>query len=67
MALYNEIGECSSDPADWDDEDEDESGVSPKYCQWGTSDGKIFMPSSKTVSKLTPGVYEIDMSPQVGL
>jgi GTPase SAR1 family protein len=58
-----------SNSCDEYDEDDDlvEKDMSPKYCQWGTSDGKIFMPSSKTVNKLTPGVYEIDMSPQIGL
>lgn len=48
-------------------ENEDEIELSQKYCQWGTSDGKIFMPSSKTVNTLTPGVYEISMSQQLGL
>lgn len=46
---------------------EDDVNLSQNYCQWGTSDGKIFMPSSKTVNILTPGVYEINMSQQLGL
>ena len=47
--------------------DEPEEDIKPKYCQWGTSDGRIFLPSSKTVNKLTPGVYEIKMNSNVGL
>lgn len=37
------------------------------YCQWSTSDGKRFVPSSKTSENLTPGVYDIQQSPHVGL
>jgi len=46
---------------------DDEAVIIPKYCQWGTSDGVNFLPSSKTVNFLTPGVYEIDSSPQTGI
>lgn len=53
-------GECSR----FDDEEDD---IDPKFCQWGTSDGRIFLPSSKTVAELTPGVYEIDNSPNLGI
>lgn len=45
----------------------EEEVIDPKFVQWGTSDNRIFIPSSKTVTKLTPGVYEIDQSPQFGL
>jgi Cdc6-like AAA superfamily ATPase len=37
------------------------------YCQWSTADNIIFKPTSQTCEKLIPGVYEIDMSPNVGL
>lgn len=37
------------------------------YCQWSTADNIIFKPTTKTCDKLIPGVYEIDMSPNVGL
>lgn len=49
------------------DVDEGESEISPKYVQWGTSDGTIFLPSSKTMDCLTPGVYEIDSNSQTGV
>ena len=39
----------------------------PKYVQWGTSDNRIFLPSSKTVGKLIPGVYEVKIASQIGL
>lgn len=37
------------------------------YCQWNSSDGKIFVPANKTVQTLPPGVYEVDISPNIGL
>lgn len=37
------------------------------YCQWSTSDGKIYIPTSKTVETLTPGVYEIFQSSSAGI
>ena len=37
------------------------------FCQWSTSDGKRFFPSSKTVERLTPGVYDIRVSANSGL
>lgn len=46
---------------------EEDDDINPRYCQWGSSDGKIFLPTSKTIDILTPGVYEIDSSPQAGL
>lgn len=36
-------------------------------CQWTTSDGKRFVPASKTCDKLTPGVYEIMHSQNIGI
>lgn len=55
---------AGSDP--FDDEKEEE-GFLKSYVHWTTSDGRIFIPASKTVPKLTPGVYEIDVSPNIGL
>lgn len=37
------------------------------YCQWSTSDGKRFVPTSTTYDKLTPGVYDILFSNTVGI
>ena len=37
------------------------------YCQWTTSDGKRYIPSSKTSKKLTPGVYDIVHNPNIGV
>lgn len=56
----------------WDGFDDDEVSNSllsnmTGYCQWSTSDGKRFIPSSKTVEKLTPGVYDINSAPNIGL
>lgn len=44
-------------------------GLNPNtnYCQWSTSDDKRFLPTSKTVDKLVPGVYDICMHPNIGL
>lgn len=41
--------------------------LSNGYVQWSTADGKRFIPSSKTAEKLTPGVYEIQSCPQIGI
>lgn len=35
--------------------------------QWTTSDGKRFVPASQTAQKITPGVYEIQMSQSIGI
>ncbi len=37
------------------------------YCQWSTSDNRVFLPSSKTVPVLTPGVYDIQSVPNTGI
>lgn len=55
---------ASADP--FDDEKEEE-GFLKSYVHWTTSDGRIFLPAAKTTPKLTPGVYEIDVSPNIGL
>jgi hypothetical protein len=50
-----------------DDEDEFENQVTQSYSQWTTSNGRVYVPASLTKSKLPPGVYEIDSSPNIGL
>lgn len=51
---------------DEDDFDEDNE-YDPQYVQWGSSDGSIFLPASKTVKELPPGCYEINYNSQMGL
>ena len=38
-----------------------------KVVQWSSSDGRIFIPTATTTPFLTPGYYEIDCSPEVGI
>jgi len=52
---------------DDDDDEFDEDELTKAYCQWTTHNGKIFVPASKTKIRLTPGVYEIDSNPNIGL
>lgn len=50
------------------DDDSTESPFINGGCtQWSTSDDKIFIPTTVTVPKLKPGVYEVDRSANVGL
>jgi hypothetical protein len=44
-----------------------ENRILKGLVQWTTSDDKSFVPSSQTRAKITPGVYEILQSPQVGI
>lgn len=44
------------------EDDEIGSLIEQGFCQWSTSDGRIFCPTSSTTNSLTPGVYEIGMS-----
>lgn len=37
------------------------------YCQWSTSDGKRYIPSSKTAKTLIPGVYDIVHNNTIGI
>jgi Cdc6-like AAA superfamily ATPase len=37
------------------------------YAQWSTADEGVFVPTSKTVPVLAPGVYEVRMSQTLGL
>lgn len=50
-----------------DDDDGEEEGLLNSYVHWTTSDGRVFIPAAKTTPKLTPGVYEIDQSQNIGL
>lgn len=47
--------------------DEDDEKITSAYVQWTTSDNIIFVPASRTKEMLTPGVYEISVSPQIGI
>lgn len=44
----------------------DEKDRIGKHIQWSTHDNKIFVPTSKTKQKLTPGVYDIKQDPSIG-
>lgn len=52
---------------DDEEDDFDEESLTEAYCQWTSHNGKIFVPASKTKVRLTPGVYEIDSNPHIGL
>jgi hypothetical protein len=41
--------------------------IKQSYVQWSTCDGKVFCPANLTVDTITPGVYEIDSSPSIGI
>lgn len=49
------------------DDDLDDVDYDPQYNQWGSSDGSIFLPASKTTKHLPPACYEIDYNSQMGL
>jgi len=48
-------------------EDEDEEKITSSYVQWTSSDNTVFVPASRTKQKLVPGVYQISVSPQIGM
>ncbi|CAE7860226.1 dnaE [Symbiodinium microadriaticum] len=48
-------------------EDSSAEEITNSYVQWTTSDGNVFVPASSTKDILTPGVYEVHASPQVGI
>jgi ATPase family associated with various cellular activities (AAA) len=50
-----------------DEEDDIEEQVASNYCQWTSHNGKLFVPSGRTKTRLVPGVYEIGSSPNIGL
>lgn len=41
--------------------------IARNLVQWSTGDNKLYVPSSKTVPKLSSGVYEIKESPSMGI
>lgn len=51
--------------------DEDEEAKSPKFtgakCQWSSGNGRVFVPCSKTIPKLRPGLYDVGISPSIGV
>lgn len=49
------------------DEEKEDEGFLKTYVHWTTSDGRVFIPAAKTKPRLTPGVYEINLSPNIGL
>lgn len=51
----------------FDSDEKKEQDFLNSYVHWTTSDNRIFVPASKTTKKLVPGVYEIDVSPNIGL
>jgi hypothetical protein len=59
-------GAYNSTPLE-DDEDGDKKEQLKGLERWTTGDGKRFVPASRTVEKLDPGVYEIQTSPNVGI
>ena len=48
-------------------EEEEEQGYLSSYVHWTTAEGRIFVPAAPTVDVLTPGVYEIKQSSDLGL
>ena len=44
-----------------------DSKFTSKSVQWSTFDGKIFIPTGTTVGTLSPGYYEINSSPDIGI
>lgn len=62
--FYN--SECVTASGSGRNRDSDEDDVR-SYVQWMTSDGRVFIPASKTVPALARAVYEIHPSPTGGL
>lgn len=63
-----EAGYGYGEPAmTWTGEPNKEEKILRSLVQWTTSDGKTFIPASKTAEKITPGVYEIQHSEAVGI
>ena len=46
---------------------DDESQLQRRLIQWTTHDKKVFVPSTYSMRRLVPGLYEIDHSNTVGL
>jgi hypothetical protein len=58
---------AKSNPMFSDDEDGKDEDFLSSYVHWTSSDGRVFVPAAPTVQLLTPGVYEIDQSANIGL
>jgi hypothetical protein len=64
----NMVEDCCSAPAVCGDQGpKKDEKVLRGLVQWTTSDGKSFIPASKTADKITPGVYEIQHSDTIGI
>jgi hypothetical protein len=44
-----------------------EEKYAQKYVQWTTPDDRVYVPSTRSVKQMRPGIYEIMTSPQIGL
>lgn len=55
---------CVEQPSVGEERAEDQLG---NLVQWTTGDNRRFVPASNTKSSLTPGVYEIQHSPTIGV
>jgi len=61
------MGRKNSAPRSAGQEEDDAMSKNGTISQWNTPDGQRFLPSGQTVTTLTPGLYDIRVSPSVGL
>lgn len=62
------VGQSYEDSADdWGEPKDPNEPKAKAYTQWSSPDGVTFIPTNKTVQVLTPGVYEINANPSMGL
>lgn len=54
-------------PKSFFEDDDKEEDYLTSYVHWTSSDGRIFVPAAPTINNLTPGVYEINQSSNIGL
>jgi len=67
-SFYGIDASCESPIAVYGDQGpKKEEQILRGLVQWTTSDGKTFIPASKTAEKITPGVYEIQHSDTIGI
>jgi len=59
IAVCSDAPECPEEPI--------EEQIRRNLVQWTSGDEKIFVPATKSVNKLTPGLYEICSSPSIGI
>lgn len=45
----------------------DDEVPSQQFSQWTSSDNKLFIPSTKSIGRLAPALYEIKASPNIGI